>query len=105
MQNITLRVNPETLVQKVDQILALLGNMEKEFDQMDGCVKRSVNYWDGGGGSAHRNAYAEFTDDILAAENMVKSSAAVLRQMAEGYLSEDQKGSEISSGLPVDVIM
>lgn len=99
-----LKVTPEALKQKADEVSKNISQMEKLMAEMESTVKKTEHYWIGEGGNTHRNAYNKRRDAVGEMLRRFKEHPRDLLTMAGIYEQAEAEVVELANELPGDVI-
>ena len=99
-----LKVTPQQLKIKADQVSKEVDEMTKAFAQLAQIVSRTSHYWIGEAGDAHREIYEKNKDDIEVILRKLREHPTDLLMMAGVYEETEIKVENISMQLPEDVI-
>lgn len=101
---ITLRVTPEQLKSKADEVSAEIRAMENAFEELARNVSRTSQYWIGEAGDKCRSLYEEDRQQVEEMLKRLKEHPADLLTMAQVYEDVERRVEEMSNALPEDVI-
>lgn len=103
--DIEIKVKPEQLIAKADEVTQRLNKLKAAFSQMDALVNGSKSYWRGQAGDAHREIYKgerEAVDEML---KRLDEHPADLRAIALNYIEGEALVTQISASLPSDALV
>lgn len=103
MQN--LLVTPEVLLAKADTVLTKIRNMQTSFQELEGKITGTANYWLGEASEAHRDKYTSKKEEIELIFTQLIGDTENLRTIAAQYTTTENANVEISADLPGDVIV
>lgn len=102
--SVTLKVTPEELDRKSEEVTKQLSTMKKKFATMRSKVKNTKSYWVGSAGDMHRKVYEEKQPDIDEIFSRLEEHARELHEMAAVYTQAESKAKALTEQLPMDVI-
>ena len=103
--DVTIKVTPEALYAKSQNIASILAKVKGNFENMKGVMDKTGSYWIGEAGDAHREKYQEMvpkTEEII---RRLQEHVRDLDEMAGVYQEADALVQEIEELLPTDVIL
>ena len=101
---ITIKVTPEVLLAKADEVSGEIGRMSNAFDTLTAVMARTKHYWIGEAGDLHRSLYEEQRE---AASNMLqrwRELPADLQLIAQTYTTAENEAKTLTGMLTSDVI-
>lgn len=104
MSDIVIEVTTEVLVGEADTVLEMTKNIESYFNEIKSAVDRSSVYWKGDAADAHRSTYSSYSEEINGIISRFKDNAESLKKIALGYAEKEMQVTQISNGLPSDII-
>ena len=105
LQNITLKVTPEVLVSKSEEVTKRINQMSLHFDQLFQLIEKTKGYWVGEAGDKHRTLYKDMTDDIDEMLSRLKEHPVDLVTIAQQYSDVELKIEQEIASLPGDIIL
>lgn len=99
-----LKVTPQQLKIKAEQVSKEISEMTLAFEELAQIVSRTAHYWIGDAGDTHRDIYEKNKDDIEVMLRRLKEHPTDLLVMAGVYEDTEIKAENISMQLPEDVI-
>lgn len=105
MDEITIKVNTAVLEARAEGAEKQIRTVENRFEEIGEIVNRSVSYWEGEAGDAHRREYAEYLEDVKESLARFRENVTDLRKIAGIYRENEQANTETSNELPTDVII
>lgn len=104
MADIQLRVRPDVLKKKADELGRQIGNAERNWNRLCSVVRASKHYWEGDAGDCGRRLLEGIEEDVGMVFRRLREHPSDLLQMAGVYIDTEAKASELASTLPDDVI-
>ncbi len=105
MDEITIKVNTAVLEARAEGAEKKIRTVENCFEEIGEIVNRSVSYWEGEAGDAHRREYAEYLEVVKESLTRFQENVTDLRKIAGIYRENEQANTETSNELPADVII
>lgn len=100
---VEIKVLPEVLNAKAQEVTAAISQMERLFDTVQTTVDRTRYYWIGEAGELHRNMFKEQQDEIGNILERLKEHPVDLQKIANTYTQTEaqltQAASQMSSNL------
>lgn len=104
MASITLKVTPEELKKKSDEISKEISAIETDFGKIEQLVIGTKKYWEGEASDQHIKSFNKMKDDLKTIIKRLKEHPKDLQEMAGVYEETEQSIKQIASALPVDVL-
>lgn len=101
---ISIKVRPEVLVEKSQEVSASIRKMASCFDDLERIVNRTSYYWIGEAGDMHRRLYQEQKDHVDEMMKRLKEHPADLLTIAQNYVQVEQTVETVANELSGDVI-
>lgn len=105
MEQVRIRVETSVLEERADFAEQKIQCVQSHFEKIDQIVKNSKNYWEGDANDAHIREFQEYQDDIDEILARFRENVTDLRKIAGVYQEAEKAAAEISSDLPMDVII
>ena len=105
MLDVQLKVTPEELKVKAEQVNGHLSALRQRFQSMEQSVNRSASYWQGEAGDMHRRDYQERKEGIGEIFRRLSEQVSDLQAIAANYQESERQVSEFLGDLPSDVIL
>ncbi len=102
--NVIIRVRPEVLVQKSQEVSADIQKLSACFEDLERIVNRTSYYWVGEAGDMHRKLYQEQKADVDEMMRRLKEHPRDLLEIAQKYIDVDVAAGAMANELPGDVI-
>ncbi len=102
--DVFIRVKPETLVEKSQEVSESIRKMAACFDELERIINRTSYYWIGEAGDMHRRLYQEQKDNVDEIMRRLKEHPADLLTIAQNYMHTEQAVEEVANQLDGDVI-
>ncbi|MCI8785328.1 MAG: hypothetical protein HFI84_01565 [Eubacterium sp.] len=104
MANIQLKVSPEVLHAKAQEISGQIHTIENNWRRMYDLIQNSKSYWQGEASENHRKYLKENDEETNKLLKRLREHPIDLQKMAGVYVEAEQKAVQIASALPDDVI-
>lgn len=104
MAGITLKVTPEEIKSKAQQIQGQIERFEAAWSNMAQLVGSSRGYWEGEAGNLHQKQFRLYQEDVERIVRRLKEHPVDLLKMAEIYEESESKVQEKIRELSGDVI-
>ncbi|MDE6957732.1 MAG: WXG100 family type VII secretion target [Lachnospiraceae bacterium] len=101
---ITLKVAPETLKSKANEITEQIKRLSSNWEKMEQTIKNSKNYWEGEASDLHQKYCKEVEPGVNTILKRLREHPTDLLNMANLYDEAEQKADEIANALPTDII-
>lgn len=101
---IQLKVAPNTLKSKANEITTEITAVERQWTQLQETVTRSKSYWEGDASNVHQKYITTIKSDVATLIKRLKEHPKDLLKMAQLYDEVEEKAKQLSSALPKDVI-
>lgn len=101
---VELRVSPEVLQQKVQEVSGEIRKMADRFDEMEQIVNRTSYYWIGEAGDLHRKLYREQKETVDEMMKRLREHPDDLLMIAQRYISTEQMTVAVANQLSGNVI-
>ena len=105
MAGFELKVSPDTLKAKAQEVQGQINAFEKQWNQLSQLVTKTKGYWIGKASDLHQKQYKEYQDDVELVIKRLKEHPVDLMKMAQVYDEHEQKAVAIAQSLPDDVII
>lgn len=105
MADIQLKVSPDVLQSKAQEIMGQIGKIENYWNRIHDTVSGSSSYWQGEASDYHRKYLKDNDDDVKKLLKRLKEHPTDLQKMAGIYVKAEETASEAASALPDDVII
>ena len=102
--DVALKVTPEVLVAKADNVYAKLKKMQETLDNVQQTVERTKGYWIGEAGDAHRKMYEDEKEAIVEIMLRLNEHPIDLRDIARTYMETEAAVAELAEDLPADIL-
>lgn len=101
---ISIKVRPEVLVEKSQEVSASIRKMASCFDDLERIINRTSYYWIGEAGDMHRRLYQEQKDNVDEMMKRLKEHPEDLLTISQNYVQVEQAVETIANELSGDVI-
>lgn len=101
---VELRVSPEVLQQKAEEVSGEIRKMADRFDEMEQIVNRTSYYWIGEAGDLHRKLYKEQKETVDEMIKRLREHPDDLLMIAQRYIGMEQAAAAVANQLSGDVI-
>lgn len=105
MVGIQLKVSPDALKVKADQISGQVQKIENHWQKIYDLVKNSKSYWEGEASDFHRRYLKENDDDAKKLLKRLREHPEDLKEMAGIYEKAEEQAMRMAAVLPDDVIV
>lgn len=105
MAGINLKVTPDTLKAKAQEIEGQISRFESYSNQLAQIIKNSKGYWVGDASNSHQKQFADYQEDITRIIKRLKEHPEDLLKMADLYETAETEAAKIANALPDDVIL
>ena len=105
MNGITLKVSPDVLKSKAQEIESEINRIQSYWKQISKMILNSRNYWAGEASEEHQKYRVDVEDDMQVIFKRLREHPRDLLSMADIYISTEQEVIEEVSVLPDDVIV
>ena len=105
MTGINLKVSPDILKAKAQEIRNEISRFEADWNQLLQIVQNTKGYWAGDASTAHQNQIKNYQDEFERIIKRLKEHPDDLLKMANIYEKSEQTAEKISQILPNDVII
>ncbi len=105
MAGIILKVSPDVLKSKAQEVQTKTGNFEKSWKQLVQVVHNTKGYWVGEASNAHQRQLKDCEDDVEKIIRRLKEHPKDLLAMAGIYEEAEKEAMDIANALPDDVII
>lgn len=102
--DVTIKVTPEVLNTKAQEVSAAVSQMERLFDSVQATVERTKFYWVGEAGNLNRKLFQEQKEDVREIISRLKEHPVNLQKIAKTYSGTEDTLTEAASRLPNDLI-
>jgi len=100
-----IRVSTEVLVDKAQQVLGCITNMNNIFSQIESMISRTNYYWIGEAGDLHRKLYIKQKDTIEEMMRRLREHPRDLQAIAQNYVRSENEIESMANELPGNVIV
>ena len=104
MADIQLKVDPDVLKSKSQEITSQIGKIENYWNRIHDTISNSNSYWQGEASDYHRKYLKDNDDDVKNLLKRLKEHPRDLQTMAGIYVEAENTASQMASALPDDVI-
>lgn len=105
MAGIELKVAPDTLKAKAQEIQGQIARFEAYWNQLAQIVQNTKGYWVGDASNSHQKQFKDYQEDVKRIINRLKEHPEELLEMADIYTKAEQEAIRIAQTLPDDVII
>ena len=105
MNGITLKVSPDVLKSKAQEIESEINRIQSYWKQISKMILNSRSYWAGEASEEHQKYRVDVEDDMQVIFKRLREHPRDLLSMADIYISTEQEVIEEVSVLPDDVIV
>lgn len=105
MAGIQLKVSPDVLKVKAQQISGQVQKLQDHWQRIYDLVKNSKSYWEGEASDYHRRYLKENDDDAKKLLKRLAEHPEDLEKMAGVYEKAEEQAMQVASSLPDDVIV
>ena len=102
--SIVLKVKPEVLKSKSNEISQNINKIERQLDNIGKVIIGTKKYWEGDASNMHQKHYKTFQDDIPMVIKRLKEHPTDLLKMANIYDETEKTNQSLATKLPSDVI-
>ena len=104
MSEIEIKVTPEVLEKKAQEVTAAVSQMERCFEQVQNLVARTRYYWVGQAGELHRELVTDKKEDMEQIIKRLKDHPDNLRKIAGTYRATESAQAEQSMRMSSNLI-
>ncbi len=104
MGSMNLKVTPDQLKSKSQEIQKEISAIEADFQKIDDYVTGTKKYWEGEASNTHIKSYNKMKDDFKTIVKRLKEHPKDLEQMAGVYESAESTIQSIATALPTDIL-
>lgn len=101
----TLRVTPEQLINTASEFSSIGSTVANLTEQMTTTVTGLASIWQGEAATSYVNRFNGLNDDIQKLVAMIREHSTDLNEMAQAYMSSDDKNVQLAETLSSDVIV
>lgn len=101
---VEIRVTPETLRRKADEVSRRIDAVKQLFSELESLVRSTRGYWIGEGGEEHRREYMDRRDDIEEMLRRLRLHPADLLRISGNYVEVETVVEENINILREDAI-
>lgn len=105
MSNIQLKVSPDQLRQKAEQIAQHTANAQKSWQRLCELASLAKHYWEGDAADFAGRLFEETRQEAEDAFRRLREHPVRLMQMAGVYIEAEQQAAQLVKSLPDDVIL
>jgi WXG100 family type VII secretion target len=105
MAGIELKVSPDTLKSKAQEIQGQIDRFESYWNQLNQIVVNSKGYWIGDASNSHQKQLKDYQDSVKRITKRLKEHPEDLLKMAEIYTEAEENATKIANKLPDDIIV
>lgn len=105
MAGIVLKVNPDSLKAKAQEIEGQINRMESYWRQMSQLIQNSKGYWVGDASESHQKYKREVEEDVQKVIKRMREHPEDLLKMADLYEKTESNVVGLTQTLPDDVII
>lgn len=102
--NISIKVQPEILAQKSQEVSTGIRKLSSCFDDLERIVNRTSYYWAGEAGDRHRRLYREQKGNVDEMMRRLKEHPKDLLEISQNYMQTEKTVETIANELSGDVI-
>lgn len=103
--DVMIKVTPEELYAKSQNISSILGKTQQNFQEMEDIINKTESYWIGEAGEAHRQMFRDMMPHIEEITKRITEHVRDLNEIAGVYQETEREIQEIAEQLPSDVII
>ncbi|MDE5778007.1 MAG: WXG100 family type VII secretion target [Lachnospiraceae bacterium] len=104
MSSIMLKVKPDVLISKSDEIRQSIKVIDKNFKEIDKLITGTKNYWQGDASDTHVQQYQRMKEDFDTIVKRLMEHPTDLEKMAGVYQEVEEAIEQMATSLPTDVI-
>lgn len=104
MAGIKLKVSPDSLKSKAQEIDGQINRVESYWNQISQLIKNSKSYWVGDASDEHQKYRNDVEDDVTQVIKRLREHPKDLLKMADVYEKTESELVKQTSSLPDDVI-
>ena len=104
MSEIEIKVTPDVLEKKAQEVTTAINKMERCFDQVQNLVARTRYYWVGQAGEIHRELVTQKKEDMEQIIKRLKDHPDNLRKIAGTYRVTESEQTEQSMAMSSNLI-
>ena len=101
----TLRVTPEQLTNTATEFSSIGNTVASLTEEMTTTVTGLASIWQGDAASAYVNKFTGLNDDIQRMIAMIREHSTDLTEMAQAYMTGENKNAQLIETLSSDVIV
>lgn len=105
MANIQLKVSPDVLRTKAEEISGQIQTIDNNWRRIYDLIQNSKSYWQGEASDYHRKYLKENDEETKKLLKRLREHPIDLQKMAGVYVEAEQQAVQIASALPDDVIV
>ncbi len=102
---ITLKVTPEILVSKADEVLKDVSSIKQAMEHISQKVEGTKAYWIGEAGDLHRKLYNDQKESIEEMMRRLSEHPRDLKVIANNYLTTERQVEDMANALMDNVII
>ena len=104
MANIQLKVSPDALRTKAQEISGQIQTIENNWNRIYDLIQNSKSYWQGEASDYHRKYLKDNNEEIKKLLKRLNEHPVDLQKMAGVYIEAENQAVQLASALPDDVI-
>lgn len=105
MAGIDLKVSPDTLKTKAQEIQSQISRFESYWNQLNQIVRNTKGYWIGDASNSHQSQMSDYEEDVRRLLLRLKEHPNDLLKMAGIYEKVEETAVKSANTLPGDVII
>lgn len=105
MAGITLKVSPDQLKAKAQEIQDQISRFESSWKQLYQTAQNTKSYWVGNASTQHQKLLTTYEEDVARIIRRLKEHPEDLMKMAGVYEEGESAAQQIAQSLPVDIIL
>lgn len=105
MSSIMLKVTPNELKTKANQISGEIKDFESYWKRIENIISSSKGYWVGEASNAHQKQLKDVSPDMIEIIKRLKEHPTDLLSMAGIYQEAETQAEALAAALPADVII
>lgn len=105
MADIILKVSLDKMKSKASELTEQINNIETNWKNLAGVVRKSKSYWQGDASDLHRKYLKECEEEVQEILKRLKEHPSDLLAMMGIYDEAEKKAEQIANSLPDDVIV
>lgn len=105
MAGIQLKVTPDTLKSKAQEVQSQIKSFETQWKQLQDIVTKTKGYWVGEASDLHQKQFKDYKEDVDKILKRLNEHPVDLMKMANVYDEGEAAAIAIAQSLPEDVII